>query len=184
MHSLNRSRRNGHDDTFAPPTSPQSRHSCSVCIEGMDRESLLIEAIHRCEDIESALDIDWQPDDETCHRVGWHLVKYTGTLFHVGRRLLELSTAGDALLPPPQFRMCLETEPTAEEMYAAPMLHPWSLILFQTCWRPAYWQLSGTVYHPEHDCVWVKTRLLFLHRDKRMARTTEGWVRLGKRMSA
>lgn len=150
----------------------------------MDRESLLVEAILRCGDIERALDIDWVADDETCHRVGWWLVRHTGTLFRLGRRLLELTSSGGALLPPPELRMCRETEPTDEEMFAAPMLQPWSLILFQSGSMPAYWRLGGTVYHPEHDCVWISTRLLYLNRDKAMARTAEGWVKLGKRMSA
>lgn len=155
-----------------------------VSIETMDRESLICEAILRCADIERALSIDWIEDDETCRRVGWHLVRDTGTLFHVGRRLLERSTPGGPLLPPPEFRMCLATEPTEEEMFAAPMLQSWSLILFQTGSSPAFWKLGGTVYHEDHDCVWIWTRLLYLHREKAMARTTEGWVRLGKRMSA
>ncbi|RVP47347.1 hypothetical protein [Sinorhizobium medicae] len=150
----------------------------------MDRESLLVEAIHRCRDIEHALDIDWQPDDETCRRVGWWLVRNTGTLFHMGRRLLELTAPGGALLPPPEFQLCRETEPTEEELFAAPMLQPWSLILFQTGSRPAMWKLGGTAYHRGHDCVWIWTRLLYLHREKSMARTDEGWVKLGKRMSA
>ncbi|WP_153064515.1 hypothetical protein [Agrobacterium sp. LAD9] len=155
-----------------------------VSIVSMDRESLLCEAILRDPDIERALSIDWTDDDETCRRVGWHLVRYTGTLFHLGRRLLELTSPGGALLPPREFRMCRESEPSDEEMFAAPMLQPWSLTLFQTGSSPAFWQLGGTVYHPEHDCVRVWTRLLYLHREKSMARTDEGWVRLGKRMSA
>jgi len=155
-----------------------------ISIESMDRESLIVEAIHRCEDIDRALSIYWIDDDETCRRVGWHLVKHTGSLFHLGRRLLELTSPGGALLPPPQFQLCIETEPTEEEQWAAPMLQPWSLILFQTGNAPAFWKLGGKVYHPDHDCVWVWTRLLYLHRAKAMARTTEGWVRLGKRMSA
>ncbi|MFT4163368.1 hypothetical protein [Shinella sp.] len=155
-----------------------------ISIEGMDRESLICEAILRCADIERALSIDWIDDDETCRRIGWLLVRYTGSLFHIGRRLLELTAPGGALLPPTEFRMCLETEPTVEEMDAAPMLQPWSLILFQTGSSPAFWKLGGTVYHPEHDCTWVWTRLLYLHRDKSMARTDEGWVKLGRRMSA
>lgn len=155
-----------------------------VCIESMDRESLLVEAIHRCEDIERAMDIDWQPDDETCRRVGWHLVKNTGTLFHVGRRLLEHTFPGGTLLPPREFQMCLHTEPTDEEMFASPMLQPWSLLLFQSGSQPAFWKLGGTIYHRDHDCVWVWTRLLYLNRDKQMARTDEGWLKLGKRMSA
>lgn len=155
-----------------------------VSIESMDRESLLCEAILRCEDIERALDINWVADDETCRGVGWHLVKHTGSLFHLGRRLLELSFPGGALLPPREFRLCRETEPTDEEMFSAPWLQPWSLILFQSGSLPAYWRLGGTVYHFEHECVWVTTRLLYLNRDKAIARTTDGWVRLGKRMSA
>jgi len=155
-----------------------------VSIEGMDRESLICEAIHLDESIERALDIDWAPDDETCRRVGWHLVKHTGTLFHIGRRLLELSFPGGALLPPPEYRMCRETQPTEEEQCAAPMLQPWSLILFQSGSLPALWKLGGTIYHPEHDVQWMWARLLILHREKKMARTTDGWVRLGKRMSA
>lgn len=155
-----------------------------ISVEGMDRESLICEAILRDPDIERALSICWEPDDVTCRRVGWHLVKHTGSLFHVGRRLLELTSLGGALLPPPEFRLCRETEPTVEEMDAAPMLQPWSLILFQTGNAPAYWRLGGTVYHPEHDCVWVTTRLLYLNRNKAMARTDEGWVKLGRRMSA
>ncbi len=155
-----------------------------VSIEGMDRESLICEAILLDESIESIIDVCWQPDDETCRRVGWHLVKHTGSLFHLGRRLLELTSPGGALLPPPEFRLCLETEPTDEEMFAAPTLQPWSLLLFQSGPSPAFWKLGGTVYHPDHDCVWVWTRLLYLNREKQMARTMDGWIRLGKRMSA
>ncbi|MBX5112000.1 hypothetical protein HJB51_29145 [Rhizobium lentis] len=155
-----------------------------VSIESMDRESLICEAILLDPDIERALSIYWTADDETCRRVGWHLVRHTGTLFHVGRRLLELSTPGGALLPPPEFRLCLETEPTDEEIFAAPMLQPWSLILFQSGSSPAYWSLGGIVYHPEHDCVRVWTKLLYLNRDKAMAMTADGWVKLGRRMSS
>ncbi|MDX0165805.1 hypothetical protein GOC43_28910 [Sinorhizobium meliloti] len=155
-----------------------------VSIETMDRESLICEAILRDEDIERALSIYWEPDDETCRRVGWHLVKHTGSLFHLGRRLLEVSTPEGALLPPPRFQMCRDKEPTNEEQFSAPLLQPWSLILFQTGSRPAVWRLGGTVYHPEHSVQWVWTRLLYLDRAKKMARTDEGWLKLGKRMSA
>jgi hypothetical protein len=150
----------------------------------MDREDLICEAILRDEDIERALDIHWTADDETCRRVGWHLVKHIGTQFHIGRRLLELTTPGGALLPPPQFQMCLQTEPADEELFAAPMLHPWSLLLFQSGSSPAYWRLGGTVYHPEHESMWATTRLLYLNRNKAMAMTSDGWVKLGRRMSA
>jgi hypothetical protein len=109
-----------------------------IPIESMDRESLICEAILRDEDIDRALDINWVADDETCLRVGWWLVKHTGSLFHIGRRLLELSTTAGALLPPPEFRLCLETEPTEAEQFSAPLLQPWSLILFQSGSQPAY----------------------------------------------
>ncbi|TBE45415.1 hypothetical protein ELH02_14065 [Rhizobium ruizarguesonis] len=155
-----------------------------VSIETMDRESLLCEAILRDKETERALSLYWESDDETCRRVGWHLVRNTGSLCHIGRRLLELSAPGHALLPPPEFRLCLETEPTDEEQWSAPMLQPWSLILFQTGSMPGHWRLGGAVYHPDHDCVWITTRLLYLNRDKAMARTDEGWVKLGRRMSA
>jgi hypothetical protein len=150
----------------------------------MDRESLIIEAISRDPDNEGALSINWQPDDETCRRVGWHLVKNTGTRFHIGRRLLELTIPGGALLPPNEFQLCRQTEPSDGEMFAAPLLQPWSLILFQSGSSPGYWRLGGTVYHRDHDCAWLTTRLLYLNRAKKMARTDEGWVKLGKRMSA
>ncbi|MCV3768895.1 hypothetical protein [Rhizobium sp. TRM95796] len=155
-----------------------------VSIESMDRESLLCEAIMRDKEVERTLSVVWESDDETCRRIGWHLVKNTGMLFHVGRRLLELTSPGSALLPPPEFRLCRETEPTDDEIFSAPLLQPWSLLLFQSGSSPAYWRLGGTVYHPDHDCVWVTARLLYLNRDKAMAQTAEGWVRLGKRMSA
>jgi hypothetical protein len=155
-----------------------------VSIEGMDLESLLCEAIFRDKETERALSVVWESDDETCRRVGWHLVKYTGSLFYIGRRLLELTSPGGALLPPPEFRLCREIEPTEDKIFSASLLQPWSRILFQTGHAPAFWRLGGTVYHPDHACAWVWTRLLCLHRDKRMARTTDGWVRLGKRMSA
>jgi hypothetical protein len=155
-----------------------------VSIESMDRESLLYEAILRDKDTERALSVVWETDDETSRRIGWHLVKNAGTLFHVGRRLLELTSSSGALLPPKKFRMCREIEPTDDEIFSAPLLQPWSLILFQSGNKPAYWRLGGTVYHPDHDCVWVTTRLLYLNRDKKMARTADGWVRLGRRMSA
>ena len=166
----------------------RQRHSLGVprssSIEAMDREALLVEAIHRSSDIETILATDWVVDDKTCLRVGWLLVKQTGTLFHIGSRLLELSTPGGALLPPAEIRLCRDIEPSATERTAAPRFETWSLILFQSGHRPAYWRLSGFVDHPDHNRIWVTTRLLYLHREKRMARTEEGWVRLGQRMSA
>lgn len=154
----------------------------TVTVEGMDRETLIVEAIHRVPDLEDAISVDWQPDDETCRRVGWLLVKYTGTTFRVGRRLLELSAPGGYLLPPPAYRMCRDIEPPADEMFTAPMLQPWSIILFQTDDRPAEWQIRGHVFHPFMPRETRSWRLLYLHRDKAMARTDEGWMKLGRRM--
>lgn len=55
----------------------------TVTVEGMDREDLIIEAIHRVPELEDVLSVDWQPDDETCRLVGWLLVKHSGTTFRV-----------------------------------------------------------------------------------------------------
>lgn len=154
----------------------------TVTVEGMDREDLIVEAIHRVPELEDAISLDWQPDDETCRRVGWLLVKHSGTTFRVGRRLLELSAPGGYLLPPPAYRMCLETEPTGEEMFTAAMLQPWAVTLWQSGDRPAEWQLGGVVYHPFLPCEWRWWRLLYLHREKKMARTDDGWMKLGRRM--
>ncbi|HAU78133.1 MAG TPA: hypothetical protein DCW88_22235 [Agrobacterium sp.] len=153
-------------------------------IETMDRKTLLGEAIRRCPEIEPILGTDWVVDDQTCRRAGWLLVEHTGTLFHLGRRLLELSAPGGALLPPLEFRLCRQIEPSAAELISAPLLDPWSLVLFQSGHRPACWKLGGIVHHPDHHQLWVTTRLLYLHREKQMAHTEEGWVRLGQRMPA
>jgi len=85
----------------------------------MDAETLICEAVHRFEHIENVLDIDWQPDAATCQRVGWHLVSQTGSAFRIGHRLLKLSSPSCPLMPPPEFRLCREIEPTADEMFDA-----------------------------------------------------------------
>lgn len=154
----------------------------TVTVAGMDREDLIVEAIHRVPELEDALSLDWIADDETCRRVGWSLVKRIGTTFRVGRRLLELSAPGGYLLPPPEYRMCLATEPTDGEMFTAAMLQPWSIVLWQSGDSPAEWQVGGTVYHPFLPCERRWWRLLYLNRDKKMARTNDGWVKLGRRM--
>lgn len=153
-----------------------------VTVEAMDREDLIVEAISRAPELEEVLGIDWLADDETCRRVGWQLVKYTGTTFRVGRRLLGLSAPGGYLLPPPAYRMCVDIEPTDEEMFTAALLQPWAVTLWQSGDRPAEWQLGGTVYHPSMQCDRRWWRLLFLHREKKMARTPDGWLKLGRRM--
>lgn len=153
-----------------------------MTLEGMDREALICEAIHRAPELEDTIPLDWQPNDATCRRVGWLLVKNTGTTFRIGRRLLELSAPDGYLLPPPQYRMCSETEPSAEEQIAAPWLQPLNVILWQSGDRPAEWQLSGHLCHPFMPREPRSWRLLYLHRDKQMARTPDGWMKLGKRM--
>ncbi len=156
----------------------------SLNVGEMDIETAICEAVNRCPELESMLDINWVADRETARHVGWAIVKHTGVIFQLGRRLLELATPDGYPMPPMEFRLSRETEPTPEEMYRAPMLHPWSLVLFQSGERPAEWQLSGTVYHPQWDCSTEWFRLLYLHRDKRMAYTDRGWFRLGRRFAS
>ncbi|UWU23000.1 hypothetical protein N2601_08660 [Rhizobium sp. CB3060] len=155
----------------------------SINIQAMDRETLIVEAIHRCSELEGMIPTDWMTDDQTCRRVGWLLVKFPGIDFQLGRRLLELTSPDGYLMPPLEFQMCREKEPTLEEEYHAPMLQPWSLVLFQSGERPAEWQLSGIVYHPKWDCITEWFKLLYLHREKRMAFTDRGWMKLGRRFA-
>ena len=166
----------------APRPRPQSLGVRGIAYEGMDAETLICEAIHRFESIESVLDIDWQPDAATCQRVGWWLVSRTGTAFRIGHRLLRLTAPGGYLLPPPEFRLSRQTEPTHEQMFDAPLIHPWGIQLWQSGTSPAYWRVSGTVYHREWPKPRLVSRLLYLHREKKMALTEAGWVKLGKRM--
>lgn len=155
---------------------------CGIAIEGMDRESLIIEAIHLYQDVERVLDIHWEPDDATCRRVGWWLASRTGTAFRIGHQLLRLTAPEGYLLPPPEFRLSCQTEPTHEEMFDAPLIHPWGIQLWQSGDVPAYWRVSGTVYHREWPEPRLVSRLLYLHREKKMALTARGWVKLGRRM--
>ncbi len=171
----------GHVTAIAPRPRRRSLGVRGIALEGMDAETLIIEAIHRFEHIESVLDIDWQPDTATCQRVGWHLVSQTGSAFRIGHRLLKLSSPGDRLMPPPEFRLCREIEPTPEEIYAAGWMQDWQLLLWQSGDVPAQWLVGGMLY--SRDGVGRKwMRLLFLHREKSMARTDGGWIRLGRRL--
>ncbi|MDR6663986.1 hypothetical protein [Rhizobium sp. 1399] len=156
----------------------------SLTPEAMDIETGICEAINRCPELERMLEIDWVADRATAQRVGWLIVKHPGVVFRIGRRLLELASPDGYVMPPPEFRLSRETEPTAEEIYRAPMLQPWSLTLFQSGARPAEWQLSGIVYHPSWDCITEWFRLLYLNRDKRMALTDRGWMKLGRRFAS
>lgn len=156
----------------------------SISVVAMDIETAICEAIHRCPELEGLLDIDWVADTATARRVGWAIVKHTGVVFQLGRRLLELAAPDGYPMPPLEFRLSRETEPTLEEEYRAPMLQPWSLVLFQTGDRPARWDLSGWVYHPRWSCETHWFRLLYLNRDKKMALTDRGWLKLGRRFAS
>jgi hypothetical protein len=172
--------------TMTSPARSFRRHfgvRPGINIEGMNREDLIVEAIFRMPELEDIIPTDWIPDDATCRRVGWLAVKHIGIAFEVGRRLLELTTHDGYLLPPPEFQLCRATEPTPEEVYRAPYLQPWSLVLFQSGNRPARWDLSGRVYHREWECDRHTFRLLYLHPERKMARTNMGWFRLGRRFA-
>lgn len=171
----------GHVTATKPRSRRRSLGVRGIAYEGMDAETLICEAVHRFEHIENVLDIDWQPDAATCQRVGWHLVSQTGSAFRIGHRLLKLSSPSCPLMPPPEFRLCREIEPTADEMFDAGWMQDWQLLLWQSGDVPAQWQVGGMLY--SRDGVgrrWL--RLLYLHRDKAMARTDDGWIRLGRRL--
>lgn len=153
-----------------------------VAIEGMDAETLICETIHRFTELERALEMNWIADEETCRRVGWWLVSRTGTAFRIGHLLLRLTALDGYLLPPPEFQLSRQTEPTQKQMVGAPLIHPWGIQLFQSGDVPASWKLSGTVYHREWPEPRLVSRLLYLHLEKKMALTEAGWVKLGKRM--
>ena len=150
----------------------------------MDIETAIVEAINRCPELEAVLDIDWKADRETARRVGWMIVKHKGVVFQLGRRLLELAAPDGYIMPPLEFRLSRQTDPTPEEQYRAPYLQQWSLVLFQSGARPAEWQLSGIVYHPEWPCTTDWFRLLYLHRDRKMAFTDRGLMKLGGRFAS
>jgi hypothetical protein len=150
-------------------------------VESMDRESLLIEAIYRHPFVGEILGTTWIADDDTCRFTGWQMAQQTGTDFRIGRRLLQLTAPGGYLLPPKEFRLSRVTEPTEEEIYQAPFVAPWSVHLWQSGSTPAEWRVNGSVYHKDWEPrIW--SRLLYLHRDKSMALTADGWVKLGRRM--
>ncbi len=150
-------------------------------VESMSREDLVIEALTRCPEIEDALDIHDVDDDETVMRIGWHMASKTGTNFRIGRRLLQLLAPGGYLMPPKEFRLSRQTEPTEEDMFRAPIVTPWRVELWQSGSSPAEWRIKGSVYHPRWEPrIW--SRILYLSRPWGMALTDEGWVRLGRRI--
>lgn len=148
-------------------------------VESLDREELVIESIRRAP--EDWMSLSWQPDYETVRRIGWHMAARTGTDFRIGRRLLQLLSPDGYLLPPPEFRLARVTEPTDDEMFQAPFVTPFRIELWQSGSTPAEWRVNGSVYHPQWEPrLW--SRLLYLNRERRMALTDEGWVRLGRRI--
>ncbi len=101
--------------------------------------------------------------------------------FRIGRRLLQLLSPDGYLMPPPEFRLSRQTEPTEQEMFEAPIVTPWRVELWQSGSTPAEWRVNGSVYHTDWEPrIW--SRLLYLNRDKAMALTVDGWVRLGRRI--
>lgn len=153
----------------------------TVHVESMDRLDLVIAALTRCPDIDPVLDPDDLHDDETCRKIGWFMATRTGTDFRIGRRLLQLLSPDGHLLPPEEFRLSRRTEPTEEEIYAAPFATPYSIELWQSGSTPAEWRVNGSVCHKEWPTrIW--SRLLYLHGPKSMALTAEGWMRLGRKI--
>jgi hypothetical protein len=165
-------------------TEPRRRFGLppvTLHVESLDRTDLVIAALTRCRDIETALDLHAFDDDATVRKIGWHMAAKTGTDFRIGRRLLQLLSPGGYLMPPPEFRLSRVTEPTDMEMYQAPFVTPRSVQLWQSGSTPAEWRVNGSVYHKDwHPRIW--SRLLYLNRDKAMALTAKGWVRLGRRI--
>jgi len=153
----------------------------TIHVESMDRTDLVIAALTRCRDIETVLDVYAFDDDATCLRIGWHMASKTGTDFRIGRRLLQLLSKDGYLLPPAEFRLSRQTEPTEQQIFQAPFVTPWSVQLWQSGNAPAEWRINGSVYHAEWPPrIW--SRLLYLARPWGMALTDDGWVKLGRRI--
>jgi hypothetical protein len=151
-------------------------------VESLDREQLVTESLIRMgSQLIEYLDLHDFDADATASRLGWQMTQRTGTDFRIGRKLLQLLAPGGYLMPPVEFRLSRATEPTDEETYRAPIITPWSIHLWQSGETPAEWRINGSSYHREWPPrIW--SRLLYLHREKQMALTAEGWVRLGKRI--
>lgn len=155
---------------------------CALHAESFDREQLVTESLLRIgSDEVVSLDLHDFDDEETVRKIGWHMVQRTGTDFRIGRRLLQLLSPDGYLMPQKEFRLSRATEPTELEMYRAPFVTPWSVQLWQSGSTPAEWRINGSVYHKDwQPRLW--SRLLYLHREKAMALTVEGWVKLGRRI--
>lgn len=151
-------------------------------VESLDRDQLVTESLIRMgSQLTEYLDLYNFDDEKTIQRIGWQMAQRTGTDFRIGRRILQITAPGGYLMPPIEFRLSRQTEPTEEEIYRAPVVTPWSVHLWQSGETPAEWRINGSAYHRDWEPrIW--SRLLNLHREKAMALTDEGWVRLGKRI--
>ncbi|CUW87572.1 hypothetical protein [Agrobacterium genomosp. 2] len=168
-------------------TAPRRRFGLppvTLHVESLDRVDLVIAALDRCPDIERAVDfygLDPFDIDPTVVQIGWIMAAKTGTDFRIGRRILQLLSPDGYLMPPLEFRLSRQTEPTEIEMYEAPFITPFRIELWQSGLSPAEWRINGSVYHPAWDPrIW--SRLLYLNRPKAMALTDDGWIKLGRRI--
>lgn len=166
-------------------TAPRRRFGLppsALHVESLGRDQLVTESLIRIgSDEVVSLDLYDFDDEGTMHRIGWHMASKAGTDFRIGRRLLQLLSPGGYLLPPLEFRLSRVMEPTEEEMYRAPFVTPFRIELWQSGSSPAEWRVNGSVYHAEWPPrIW--SRMLYLHREKSMALTVEGWVKLGRRI--
>lgn len=165
-------------------TAPRRRFGLrsTLHVESLDLEQLVTESLVRigCDDM-AMLDLHDIDDEVTMRRIGWHMASRTGTDFRIGRRLLQLLSPDGYLLPPAEYRLSRQTEPTEMEMFEAPIVTPYGIELWQSGDAPAEWRINGSVYHRDWEPrIW--SRLLYLNRAWGMALTDDGWVRLGKRM--
>lgn len=150
-------------------------------VESMSRDDLVSESLYRQRDLPEALDLYDFGADETVSRIGWHLASMTGADFRIGRRLLQLLSPGGYLMPPEGFRLSRVTEPTEEQILQAPIVTPYRIELWQSGSTPAEWRVNGSVYHKGWESrIW--SRLLYLNKPYGMALTSDGWVRLGRRI--
>lgn len=169
---------------MAGMTAPRRRLGLppTLDVESLELEQLVTESLIRIDAADvAALDLYDFDDEQTMRRIGWHMAQRTGTDFRIGRRLLQLLSPGGYLMPPPEFRLSRQTEPTEDEMFQAPFIQPYRIELWQSGSTPAEWRVNGSVYHRDWEPrIW--SRLLYLNRPYGMALTDEGWVKLGRRI--
>ncbi len=165
-------------------TAPRRRFGLppvTLHVDSMTVDDLVSEFLRRQPDMVEVLDLYDFGADETVRRIGWHMASKTGTDFRIGRRILQLMSKDGYLMPPPEFRLSRETEPTEQEMFRAPIVTPYKIELWQSGSKPAEWRIHGSVYHRDWEPrIW--SRLLYLNRVWGMALTDNGWIRLGRRI--